>query len=106
MSKKILYLTITREWFDKIFIEKTKKKEYRDIKPYWEKRLFDTDGHYIKFNEIHFRNGYNKNSPFGIIEHKGTYTTHVYELLLGKILQLKNVPQIKESSLNKLKKQG
>ena len=39
MKEKILHLTLTRYWFDKI-ASGEKKIEYRDIKHYWAIRLF------------------------------------------------------------------
>lgn len=38
MEKKVLTLTISKEWFDKI-VSNEKKEEYREIKPYWMSRL-------------------------------------------------------------------
>ena len=52
---KILHLTLHRKWFDEI-LNGTKKIEYRNIKPYWTKRLSDS-GKPKKFDEILFRNG-------------------------------------------------
>jgi hypothetical protein len=44
-----------------------KKEEYREIKPYWERRLGNVEfkgGTYIQwFDEVHFRNGYSKDCP-------------------------------------------
>lgn len=56
--KKILHLTIKKKWFDLIASGK-KTVEYREYKPYWEKRLVGKE-----FTEVHFRNGYGKNAPF------------------------------------------
>ena len=39
MKKKILTLTISKQWFDKI-VSGEKTEEYRIIKGYWAKRLF------------------------------------------------------------------
>ena len=38
MKKKILTLTVSKQWFDKI-VACEKTEEYREIKPYWIKRL-------------------------------------------------------------------
>lgn len=35
---KILHLTLKKKWFDMI-ASGEKKEEYREIKPYWEKRF-------------------------------------------------------------------
>lgn len=54
---RILHLTLMKKWFDLIAAGK-KKIEYREIKPYWIKRLSKD------YDEIHFKNGYNKDCPF------------------------------------------
>lgn len=44
---KILHLNLKKKWFD--LIDKgIKKEEYREIKPYWEKRLIDYKA--LKYN--------------------------------------------------------
>jgi hypothetical protein len=40
MKKKILTLTVSKEWFDMIVADE-KTEEYREIKPYWVRRIFD-----------------------------------------------------------------
>ncbi len=79
-----------------------KKEEYREIKPYWQKRLRGKE-----FDAIHFRNGYAKNAPSFTIECTGFYRglgivewgapegKSVFILQLGKILAT-----AKGSSLN------
>jgi len=62
---KILNLTIKKKWFDLIKSGK-KKVEYREKKPYWNKRLEGKS-----FDFIIFRNGYNKDSPWLKVEWKG-----------------------------------
>lgn len=37
--KKVLTLTVNKEWFSRI-LSGVKKEEYREIKPYWVARLF------------------------------------------------------------------
>lgn len=39
MEKKVLTLSVKKEWFDKI-VSGEKKEEYREIKTYWVARLF------------------------------------------------------------------
>lgn len=63
--KKILYLTIKKKWFDQI-MRGQKKSEYRICKSYWNKRIFGKT-----FDEVYFRNGYSKDSPFMRVECKG-----------------------------------
>ena len=53
----ILHLTLKRKWFDMV-ASGEKKEEYREIKPYWNKRIW-----YKRHNAITFRNGYSKDSP-------------------------------------------
>ena len=45
-----------KKWFDLIQSGK-KKVEYREIKPYWTRRLLDSEGNVKKFDVIEFRNG-------------------------------------------------
>ncbi|MCF7798484.1 ASCH domain-containing protein [Candidatus Woesearchaeota archaeon] len=85
MEKRILHLTLLRKWFEKI-ASGEKTKEYREIKPYWIKRLENKT-----YDEIWFKNGYNKDAPFmrvewrGLKKEKGEFSIH-----LGKILEIKN----------------
>ena len=71
MEKKVLNLSVTKEWFDKISSgEKT--EEYRDIKDYWIARLIiNPSAFYLKramgkeldvipFTHVRFTNGYPK----------------------------------------------
>lgn len=37
---KILHLVLKKKWFD-LIASGVKTEEYRDVKPYWEKRLLD-----------------------------------------------------------------
>ena len=39
MKKKVLTLTVSKQWFDMI-VANEKTEEYREIKPYWVARLF------------------------------------------------------------------
>lgn len=75
-QKKILHLTLKKKWFNKTFWGE-KPEEYREIKPYWVKRLvnfhfgWDSDGtlklrNLVTFN--HFDvviavNGYGSSRP-------------------------------------------
>lgn len=56
-----LHLTLKKKWFDMIS-QNIKLEEYREIKPYWEKRLKKYINYKKPFNII-FRNGYSKLSP-------------------------------------------
>lgn len=48
-----------------------KKEEYREITPFWEKRLKWKTQEIDKFKVTRFMNGMAKNAPVFIIEHKG-----------------------------------
>lgn len=60
----MLHLTLKKKWFDMI-LSGLKKEEYREMKPYWNKRLLGKT-----YDFICFRNGYSKHAPKIIIEFK------------------------------------
>ncbi len=71
-----LHLTLKKKWFDMI-ASGEKKEEYREIKPYWIKRLCSEFGsnhvfeHVFrskKFDTVTFKNGYAKDAPTLVIE--------------------------------------
>lgn len=81
-KKKVLTLTISKQWFDMI-VSGEKNEEYREIKKYWVSRLvnqhaesgdvlFDEFGGYCRvigkleyktYTHVIFINGYRKDSP-------------------------------------------
>lgn len=89
-KKKILTLTVSKQWFDKI-VSGEKTEEYREIKPYWVARLFHNNSNIIdvrylasalagrtdllkkyidaqrivlkQYTHVLFINGYRKDSP-------------------------------------------
>ncbi len=72
MKKKVLHLSVKKQWFDMISAgEKT--EEYREIKPYWIERLttncevaYDVaaETYYgMVYTHVLFINGYRKDSP-------------------------------------------
>lgn len=83
MEKKILTLTVSKQWFYKI-VSGEKTEEYREIKPYWIKRLVNQDAdsgfigldehgiktvvygelEYIPYTYVRFAYGYAKNRPW------------------------------------------
>ena len=65
---KILHLTLKKKWFDLIASGK-KTVEYREDKPYWQKRLLDGEDPKT-FDIIRFKNGYG-NVPTMDVEFKG-----------------------------------
>ena len=51
MEKKVLTLTVSKQWFDMIAAgEKT--EEYREIKPYWVARLFHNSSNIIDVRNL------------------------------------------------------
>ncbi|MFH1484479.1 MAG: hypothetical protein ABIH46_00265 [Chloroflexota bacterium] len=88
---EILHLTLHRQWFDAI-ARGEKHEEYREVKPYWTKRIENR-----MYDEIHFRNGYRKDAPFMRVEYMGWNPGEwdgkaVYVLRLGKIMEVRNWP--------------
>ena len=87
---KVLHLNLYRKYFDAI-LKKEKTVEYRDVTPYWSKRL---EGRH--YDVIKFRNGYRKDAPEMLVEFKGMGVVHfqatpTYAIDLGNILEIKNV---------------
>lgn len=95
----ILHLNLKKKWFDMI-LSREKREEYREVKPYWIKRLIYSDHHeevnclkslkdalylcsergdseYMIFrtdiNTIVFRNGYSKNAREMKVRCNGIY---------------------------------
>ena len=55
MPMNILHLTLKKKWFD-LIASGEKQHEFRECKPYWEKRLLHgPDGIPNEYDEIHFR---------------------------------------------------
>jgi len=91
---KVLHLTLKKQWFD-LIASGTKKEEYREMKPYWHKRLLNKG-----YDTIKFRNGYSKTAPsmtveckglmsgLGIIEWGAPEAQPVYILKLGEVLEI------------------
>lgn len=88
---RILHLTLKKKWFDMI-CSRVKKEEYREIKPYWMKRLIcdigrscqfidengNVKGHMLipteyfrRFDTISANNGYTRGCPNVKWKHKG-----------------------------------
>ena len=91
---KVLHLTLTKEWFGEI-LSGRKKDEYRDIKEYWRKRLVRQDGTYLfkEFDEVHFKNGYRKDSPFMRVKWircREDIKNMRFIIKLGEVLEVKN----------------
>lgn len=87
-------MTIHRAYFDQIAAG-AKKEEYREIKPYWEKKLSH------EWDAICFRNGYQSGCPEMIVEFTGVEKKNilfpitgeqmnVFAIQLGNILSIRN----------------
>lgn len=90
-----LYLTLKRQWFDAI-LAGTKVEEYRVLSPHWQRLLGPHLGH-PPWAEIHFRNGYNPDSPFMRVACRGLRLGHdpddgtpCFVLELGPVLEVIN----------------
>ena len=86
MGKSVLHLNLYRKYFDEILAgEKT--IEYREVTPFWSKRLEGRN-----YDVIQFRNGYAKVAPIMIVTYEGfTIKDGYYCLPIGKILHKENV---------------
>ena len=51
MKKKVLTLTVSKQWFDMIAAGK-KTEEYRDIKPYWIARLLQNNSNIVDVRHL------------------------------------------------------
>lgn len=75
-TKRVLTLTVSKQWFDMV-VSGEKTEEYREIKPYWIKRLtincevfYDVAAEthcgevlYRPYTHVLFINGYRRDSP-------------------------------------------
>ena len=101
--KQVLRLTLKKQWFDMISSGE-KKEEYREVKPYWIRRLM-AKGFPPKlrhFDYIIFKNGYAKSSPEMMVECKGIEigygnplwgakpNVNYFRIMLGKIFKNTN----------------
>ena len=86
MAKSVLHLNLYRRYFDEI-LSGEKRIEYREVTPYWSKRLEGRN-----YDVIQFRNGYAKVAPIMIVTYEGFYIKEDhYCLPSGKILHTENV---------------
>lgn len=98
---RILHLTVTKEWFDKI-VSGEKTEEYREIKDYWDKRFVDKHHFFKNFDEVHFTNGYGSSRPFVRVECGRIFISHrtfmgvhklVFVIELKKIIETRNIKE-------------
>jgi hypothetical protein len=83
---KILHLTLKKKWFDQV-ASGEKTEEYRENKAYWQTRLTGR-----RYDEVHFRNGYEPDKPFMRVECLGIgfdKDKNWFVIKLGKMLELK-----------------
>ena len=92
---KVLDLVLKGEWF-KMIASDEKKEEYREITPYWDRRLDNKN-----YDVVRFRWGYETKSPKIWLECKGIqkggfgksqwgWDGECYIIELGKILKTEN----------------
>ena len=80
--------TIKREWLEKI-ANRTKRVEYREIKPYWVKRLSGVKPPFL----LRLINGMQPNAPeitVVVTKVRKNSRSRQFELVLGKIVELKH----------------
>jgi hypothetical protein len=80
--------TIKRQWLD-LIVSGKKRTEYRDIKPYWDKRLAQV---HVPFR-LRLINGMRAKAPEVTVEiaHvRRNMRSKQYELAIGKIISYKN----------------
>jgi hypothetical protein len=85
---KTLTTTIKRQYLREI-VAGTKKIEYREIKPYWDKRLANYEAPFL----LRLINGMSKDAPEATVEVvkvKKNRWLGQYELHLGRIVEVKN----------------
>jgi hypothetical protein len=96
-NKKVLMLIVTEEWFDKIW-EGNKLHDYRELKPYWSKRLMNRS-----YDEVHIINGYGGKRPKMIFKYKGYEITKedaITDLGIGSFYAIDLSEFIKYENIN------
>lgn len=95
-NASVLHLTLKKKWFDMI-ASGEKVEEYREIKPYWTKRL-NKD-----FELVQFRNGYGHDKPMMVFviegidigrgnpDHGADPDNDVYRIKLGRLVKSADV---------------
>lgn len=66
---KILHLTLTKKWFDRVGFDKW--EEYRDSGKWILSRLYHPNGIPKTYDIIKFRNGYRQDSPVKTFRYEG-----------------------------------
>jgi len=82
-----LKIVIRKVPFDQI-ASGEKKIEYRDVKPFWQSRLYDANGKKRNYDNIEFINGYNADAKRMITKFEGFEKKGMkYNIKVGKILK-------------------
>ena len=97
---RVLHLTLKRRWFDMI-ASGEKREEYREIKPYWTRRLAALG---VEYSTVQFRNGYRADSPKVTVKIEGIFVGigrkewgasegRVYIIRLGEVVTPRPAPE-------------
>jgi hypothetical protein len=82
-----LKIVIIKKYFDEIAAG-TKKIEYREVKPFWESRLYDATGKKKEYDYIEFINGYNADARRMVTQYGGfTKRSGRFHIKVGKIIK-------------------
>jgi hypothetical protein len=82
-----LKIVIKKEWFDEIVSGK-KKIEYREVKPFWQSRLYDAAGKKRKYEKIEFINGYNADAKRMVTKYEGFLKKgNLFHIKVGRIIK-------------------
>lgn len=82
-----LKIVIKKQWFDDIASGK-KKIEYREVKPFWESRLYDSTGKKRQYKEIEFINGYNADARRMVTKYEGFFKKgNLFHIKVGSIIK-------------------
>ena len=86
-NKASLKIVIKKQWFDEIASGK-KKIEYREVKPFWQSRLYDANGKKRKYDNIEFINGYNVDAKRMFTKYEGFDKKGMkFNIKIGKIIK-------------------
>jgi len=84
---QVLKIVIRKEPFDEIASGK-KKIEYREVKPFWQSRLYDDKGKKRLYDNIEFINGYNIDAKRMVTKYEGfDKKGELYHIKVGKIIK-------------------
>jgi hypothetical protein len=85
-----LKIFIKEKWFNEI-AKGDKTIEYREVKPFWDVRLYNKDGKKKPYQYIEFINGMKAASKRMTTEYLGfSKRGNAYQIKIGKVLKKKN----------------